>query len=509
VNDEPTEITGQIARLILDAGFDNSTIPELSLADLAGGKWEGLDFANHPGKPVLVDDQIRVAIPVQEGTRKTWHSMMRVRNKPTEIQLTDGTNIAAELTRLPCIDTHANVVLHHWTWIGETTPSVWVGDLTGYLPTSGNLSLEQRGATGYPHEIKHDGFRLEGHYTWYLIRRENGTHRVVLDCHGETPTREALVKEIVAMQFAFGASLGLDRLFGLDAAGRSVGAMSVGHYLRYTDKHRSPVPDFLWDAEVWPPEFFRLVATALHNDGLQPLLIPIGAYLDAEAGHLDGGYLTVHTALEAFANSLLKAELLVRDEENWKRWVDTLVPEIKRHLPNANDAEKFRNKFVAAMYESSGRRIERALRTHGVILPPEVRTEIGKRNISAHGFMMNSDRGHDVDRDSRRLEMIQTLIAALVACHVGYKGPLKGYDVADDGGRVAPLWWPIALRDEDVKTWFICRRVMKHRDVTHDDVAQAAYFRWQSRGREHGKDWDDWFAAEQALLRPDHSRRKT
>jgi hypothetical protein len=56
--------------------------------------------------------------------------------------------------------------------------------------------------------------------------------------------------------------------------------------------------------------------------------------------------------------------------------------------------------------------------------------------------MMNSDGSYDVDRDVHRLEMIQTLMMALVALHVAYRGPLKGYDVRDDGGRHPPAWWP-------------------------------------------------------------------
>jgi hypothetical protein len=119
------------------------------------------------------------------------------------------------------------------------------------------------------------------------------------------------------MEFAFGAPLGLDCLFGLDDAGQPVEAMSIGHYVRHTHKHRSPVPDFLWDAGTWPPEFFRLVAMKLHEEGLQPLVIAIASYLDAEADHLDGAYLKAHVGLEAFAKKLLSQntpDLLVQDK---------------------------------------------------------------------------------------------------------------------------------------------------------------------------------------------------
>jgi hypothetical protein len=37
------------------------------------------------------------------------------------------------------------------------------------------------------------------------------------------------------------------------------------------------------------------------------------------------------------------------------------------------------------------------------------------------------------------------------------------------------------------------------RDVTHDEIAEAAYRRYLSRGGEHGRDFDDWVEAEREL----------
>lgn len=36
-------------------------------------------------------------------------------------------------------------------------------------------------------------------------------------------------------------------------------------------------------------------------------------------------------------------------------------------------------------------------------------------------------------------------------------------------------------------------------DPTHDEIAEAAYHRYLSRGREHGRDFDDWLEAERRL----------
>jgi hypothetical protein len=37
------------------------------------------------------------------------------------------------------------------------------------------------------------------------------------------------------------------------------------------------------------------------------------------------------------------------------------------------------------------------------------------------------------------------------------------------------------------------------RNPTHDEIAEAAYRRYLSRGGEHGRDFDDWLEAEQEL----------
>ncbi len=35
----------------------------------------------------------------------------------------------------------------------------------------------------------------------------------------------------------------------------------------------------------------------------------------------------------------------------------------------------------------------------------------------------------------------------------------------------------------------------------HDDIATLAYSYWEARGRQGGSPWDDWFRAEQELMR--------
>jgi hypothetical protein len=86
--------------------------------------------------------------------------------------------------------------------------------------------------------------------------------------------------------------------------------------------------------------------------------------------------------------------------------------------------------------------------------------EVAKRNYPAHGFLMNADLEHDIDRDARRLEMVQTLLAALLACHIGYRGPLRGYDPDPNGHRPSPAWWPVSTKQEDVWVRYVAERIV-------------------------------------------------
>jgi hypothetical protein len=36
---------------------------------------------------------------------------------------------------------------------------------------------------------------------------------------------------------------------------------------------------------------------------------------------------------------------------------------------------------------------------------------------------------------------------------------------------------------------------------THEEIARLAYSHWEARGREHGSPEEDWYRAEQELLR--------
>jgi hypothetical protein len=45
-------------------------------------------------------------------------------------------------------------------------------------------------------------------------------------------------------------------------------------------------------------------------------------------------------------------------------------------------------------------------------------------------------------------------------------------------------------------------------NVRHEDVERRAYELFEQRGREEGRDWDDWLQAERELLASDRETRR-
>jgi hypothetical protein len=193
---------------------------------------------------------------------------------------------------------------------------------------------------------------------------------------------------------------------------------------------------------------FSALAAKVQEEGIDKLLSAIACYLDATAVHLDGGYLIAHMGLEALLLGLADpSDLtpLVQDKAAWKELVvSTVKPSVAAHLVDKQDEGLLVARLMDVTRPPVRRVLDRFLSRYGIQLPKEVRDEMRRRNEAAHGFWMNPELDYEIDRDYRRLEIVLTVIAAVVACYVGYKGPLKGYDFDDKGCRPSPSWWPIS-----------------------------------------------------------------
>jgi hypothetical protein len=169
---------------------------------------------------------------------------------------------------------------------------------------------------------------LDGRYTWYLVPKggEGADYSVVLDSRGTAIDRQALLRDLFCMEFAFGGPLRLDPLIGIDAHRRPVAAIGVERLARARGKHRAPVPDYIGQADAWVPVLFRCVSGKIHEEGLEPVIIAIAAYLDSVVDHLDGGYLKAQVGLEALAKRLVgggRPEVLVHDEASLRAHIES------------------------------------------------------------------------------------------------------------------------------------------------------------------------------------------
>jgi hypothetical protein len=455
-------LAGPLVELLVDLVYHGLVIGEPRFAALAGGTWDELDLSAFQGRVTLGNAELGLFLDATGEAFHVLHEAMETRNKSASLVLSDGSEITAQLAHMRELGfgEEAQVELFHWTWGDLGACAYWVGRLHGYIPPGGNLSVREK--TAERTRMRHDGYCLRGRYTWYILRHPAAEgHLVVLDTGGLAINREELTRDFLCLQFTLGGPLRLDRLAGIDRQRRVTAAIGLGHYLRTAGKHRVPVHDDIGAAQIWVPEFFTRLTDKIHQEGIEPLIIAISSYLDAVADHLDGGYLKAQVGLEAFAKRLVvspgERDLLVKDEGAWKEWISSLRKDIGGHLKNPKKLDTIYGKFVASMFAPTGELVQKAFGERAV-LPAELLDEIRKRNYPTHGFLMNAGIEHDIDRDFRRLEMVQTLIVALVAMHIGYDGPLKGYEVRDDGGRHPPSWWPSKGLESDAADQFLAER---------------------------------------------------
>jgi hypothetical protein len=169
---------------------------------------------------------------------------------------------------------------------------------------------------------------------------------------------------------------------------------------------------------------------------------------------VDGQYLHLQVALEAFAKALLDAKgqsrkprLLVKDKKAWVRWVKTHAAELRPMLADMANEDVFVGKVIAAMNLPSSGVVADALSRlePPLVVDDAALDEMANRNIPVHYASMNKPGvDYDGDREVARIDILRALLAALMARACGYDGALAGW-VRDEAAVVwkpQPNWWP-------------------------------------------------------------------
>jgi hypothetical protein len=264
------------------------------------------------------------------------------------------------------------LVASSWSMLpSQGAPSLWVAQVRGRVRIDGgNLAVvgESKARDGA-------GAAFQGSYDYYLLNAEDRKRPwLVVDTkRSGVPDLDLLTTELRAIQFALGANLAVDTLYGVEQgrtvahAGRPMGRRPF----RYTHLGR-PVPQ-PWRGPFWPSLLFRcLTRTGEESSARRHLYLPLSYYLDAMDDHLDGQSLRLHIGMEAFAKHLStpKPALLVKDADEWKMWVKEVTDAI-RERATVEGFDTLIQKVSNAFQPPSGRLVEGALAELGVTIPPD------------------------------------------------------------------------------------------------------------------------------------------
>src|SRR3954468_5448594 len=230
----PVRVEGLLRDLLVDADSGVFALPQPSFASLADGEWGEYSLGGLEGRLSRGKGGLTLFIKAEWEDLDILTAMMNIRNQPASIVLADESFIQAELAHMTRIGDEAEVQLYHWSWRTASEPVCWVGELVAELPRLGNMRVNEKGPDW---SIGRHAWALEGRYRWYLLPMDGkadqkNSHLVVLDSRSTAMEREALRADLLAIQFAFGVSVKLDSLLGLDADRHSVAAISTGYFVR-------------------------------------------------------------------------------------------------------------------------------------------------------------------------------------------------------------------------------------------------------------------------------------
>lgn len=469
-----------VQRLVLDG----EQLQPPTLPPVIGGSWGECTLEGLWGPLSIDGPELVWEVNVVHGAAaEAEERLLRIealRNQPASLHLADGTRVSAKFGHWrrwggrPGMSPGYTCDFNVWNIDGPRAAR-WVGKLSGGGFLNGNLSVSGPGRFSANH------MRLEGNYRWHIFSREKDgdVFDVVIDGGPSPLQHELLGSDFNALQFAFGAPMQLDTLIAFDDPGNVVGCSGVqlgGN--RITKRRRradGPVPDDVSE-ECWVPVLFNRLANAMTSNDL-PWGLVCNTYLDsAHDATIDGGYLKLHVALEAFGKALLNKEeaaqggaktplrRLVGDKDEWTAWVKAHANELRAMVAEGERAEVFIDKVRSAMNLPSSGVVADALSRlkPPLVIDEAALEELDKRNIPAHHGTMNKPGvDYDVDRDTERVDILRSLLVALVARACGYDGAISGWVRGGAAGwKPQPGWWPApsAATADGARTVFSCER---------------------------------------------------
>jgi len=441
------ELPASLARLLSAYSHAGEKIPWLDFA--AVKRVNGLESkSGHAVRGAITIKDSGEALLSLDGH---FHEREETSGNALEILLADGSVVTTtnafltrEGTRIVVGDSAtftSEFELNEWQWATGRKPVAWVGALRGVeFHWAYNLFVDGHGKTSS------SSLRLGGNATWHLTRKGAFGQRscvALIDTMGAPIGPQQLWHDFSALEFLFGTPLRLNLLIGVDENNEAVAAYgaSFGYRFRQDASREPPLPDER-DA-AWIAIAFPLVARALDNPTPNTAAIATCGYVDSTLGHIDGQYLFAQVALEAVADKLVpEKKAVVKDVDAWKAWVRSQRSSFAEHAADDAAVDVLAFKLREACRPTTSRLVEQLLGRSGLAVPAGALREIDGRNVVAHTLSMTDGEPHDIERDVRRVRVIRTLLAATILRHVGYDGPIVGWDVDENGRRTHATWYP-------------------------------------------------------------------
>lgn len=394
-------LTGPLADLTLRVAFDGYEPSTFEFAEVVGGSWGPLDLSSFSGRPRLKGSEVEVALhPKGAASPLDFMALRKYWNEPAIILLKDGTRLEAAFAYLAsqhislgtASGATVKLVLYNWQTGDPTNAAVWASIVEGASFNRGNLTVHRvrrRGPMQY-HDSRHKNLRLNGRHTWHVLDRSPKSAVALFESPNRVLDREALSDDFIAMQFVFGAPCKIGFTIGFSDRGDVVAAAGLHFGFRPVKEAQGadgPIPDRFDTRERWLPIAFTALSQKMAEENASPLRIPLSAFLDAAGDHVDGAYMKIQVAMEAFCHALPKpagATTLVKDNGAWLDWVDAHKDVIEAHATDASAAKKLMGKTGAAMQLPSTDAVEDGLAFLQINLPQGLRDEVRGRNRSVH-----------------------------------------------------------------------------------------------------------------------------
>jgi hypothetical protein len=357
------------------------------------------------------------------------------------------------------VELSITLLLDHW--IHGKPPSAWLVPLGSARLRRGNLVTIDGDIAG-PHHSSISNLRLEGNYTWHVIRRDQDCFALV-DPGGAFLDQKLVRYDFEALQGVLGAPLRAEVFSGLAAAGNVTcwAAPLMGGHLGGGAPAVPPVPESL-GPECWEPVFFEAVAKTMSTTDPVPLFMALGGYLDSVSEYpVQLSYLRLQVTLEALCRyEEPDMPSLIRNKASWRDWCKSQRAAIEDQATTDPGAAQrlFAHVRQAPQQRPEGDAVAKHLSSLGLSISDELLDEVREgRNEVVHRLRMSGDsEDWNVERIADRIAMIRTLVLAVLAKRVQYGGPIVGWDGHDRFG--SPKWWVPAADTAAARRRYVCSR---------------------------------------------------